>query len=42
MKSLQDEKDARRRNIVKWSLTAAIMATAATTLGLIIIMHFSL
>jgi hypothetical protein len=36
------EKELKRRKIIKWSLTAAILATVIVVLGLIIIMHFSL
>ena len=37
-----EDAEPKRRNIIKWSLTAAIIATAVVVLGLIIVMHFSL
>ena len=39
---MSDQKEQKRKNIIKWSLTAAIIATVVVVLGLIIIMHFSL
>jgi hypothetical protein len=39
---MSNEQELKRTRIIKWSLTAAIIATAAVVLGLIIILHFSL